>query len=81
MNMLLDAVFSKAVPPTIQDVKAYFSQKGVSDREAEVFFLLHEKRQWTSKKGNVFKNWKAPAYRWIAGIWKLHPPLFEKTIQ
>jgi hypothetical protein len=64
--MLIDALFTSSMPPTIQAVKHYFSQKGIPAREAEVFFHFHDKRQWKSKKGNFFKSWKAPARTWIA---------------
>jgi hypothetical protein len=75
-----DALYSKLIPPTIQEVKIYFSQKGISEKEAEHFFFYYEKKLWTSKKGNFFKNWKSIAYRWIASVWKYQPWLFDRDI-
>ena len=50
--MIDKSVFNKLVPPTIRDVKIYFSQKGIPEAEAEAFFLFQEKRQWAAKEGN-----------------------------
>ena len=67
---------ASSIPPRIEEVKIYFSQKGVSGREIEDFFIFYEERQWTSK-GKSFKNWKSVAYRWIARIWKKDPLSFD----
>jgi hypothetical protein len=72
--------FTKSVPPRIQDVKIYFSQKGIPEAEAEAFFLVYEKRMWKSKKGNSLTNWKSLAYRWIASVLNDMPWLFNKGI-
>ncbi|HVU97767.1 MAG TPA: hypothetical protein VHE34_21230 [Puia sp.] len=59
--------FSGPIPPQFQEVRNYFTAKGISAREAEDFFLLHEKRHWRSSTGNPLKSWKPAAYKWIAG--------------
>lgn len=76
--MIDTSFFSKAMPPTIQDVKIYFSQKGMAEAEAETFFLFYEKKQWTSRKGRFFKSWKSIAFRWIASVLKDKPWLFDR---
>jgi hypothetical protein len=76
--MFNDAIFTKKMPPSIDDVKVYFSQKGMPEKEAEHFFLLNERRQWTSRKGTDIKNWKAIAYKWVMAVWKANPLLFDK---
>jgi len=43
------AFFNRTMPPSIQDVKIYFSQKGMPDREAEHFFLFYEKNGGEAK--------------------------------
>jgi len=68
------------MPPTIEDVKIYFSQKGMPAPEAEQFFLFYEKKQWKSKNGNFLKSWKNVAYYWIATITSNQPQLFNKLI-
>jgi hypothetical protein len=73
------AIFEYPMPPRIEDVKIYFSQKGISEQEAEAFFHFYEKKQWTSKKGNFFTNWKCIAYKWIASVWKDTPLVFDKS--
>jgi hypothetical protein len=50
--------FTSTMPPTIQDVKSYFGQKGMPDLEADHFFLFYEKKEWKSKNGNFLKSWK-----------------------
>ena len=49
--MKKQTLFTHTMPPRIQDVKIYFSQKGMPDVEAEHFFLFYEKKQWKSKNG------------------------------
>ncbi|WP_162852653.1 hypothetical protein [Dinghuibacter silviterrae] len=66
------------MPPTIQDVKVYFNQKGMPEREAETFFLFYEKRLWTSKRGNFFKSWKSIARRWIDALLVEMPWRFQR---
>jgi hypothetical protein len=78
--MLNQALFASKMPPKIQEVKAYFSQKGMSDLEAEHFFLFYEKKQWKSKNGNSFKNWKNIAWSWIKVVLNTQPWLFNKSI-
>lgn len=74
------ALFSTKIPPTIQEVKIYFNQKGISEKEAEEFFFFYEKKRWTSKNGNLFRSWKNIAYKWIAVILNQNPSLFNRQI-
>ena len=78
MNTIV--LFSSKIPPKIEEVKVYFMQKGIPEKEAEVFFLFYEKKQWKSKKGNFFKNWKGIAYKWVASILINQPSLFNRQI-
>jgi len=73
-------LYSQIMPPTIQDVKIYFSQKGMQEMEAECFFMFYEKKEWKSKKGNYFRTWKNVAYQWIGTIVSNQPLLFDKHI-
>ena len=52
-------------PPTLAQVKMYFTAKGMNDREAEDFFQLYQLKQWRNKKGEMMKRWKNAAYSWI----------------
>lgn len=52
-------------PPTLEQVKVYFTSKGMNDREAEHFFQLYQLRQWRTTKGDLVKRWKKAAYWWI----------------
>lgn len=73
-------VYSNVIPPTIEDVRIYFSQKGMPDSEAECFFLFYEKKKWRSSKGNLLTNWKPIAYRWIGSVIQDSPWLFNKAV-
>jgi hypothetical protein len=73
-----DPLFSHHLSPRIEDVKVYFSQKGIPDKEAEDFFYVYERRNWMSKTGNFIINWKGIAYRWIVSVWKANPLLRNK---
>jgi hypothetical protein len=73
-------LFSPIMPPAIEDIKVYFSQKGMPDREAEHFFLFYEKKQWKSKRGNFLKSWKNIARNWIMSVVSVQPWLFNKGI-
>ena len=75
------SLFTSAMPPTIEAVKIYFSQKGIPDLEAEHFFLFYEKKQWRSKNGNFFKGWKAIAWNWISSVLHARPWLFNKNVR
>lgn len=67
-------------PPTIQDVKIYFNQKGMPEYEADNFYHFYEKKQWKNKTGNFYRNWKYIAYMWIASVVQNQPLLFDKWI-
>jgi hypothetical protein len=66
--MIDQTIFNSYVPPTIQDVKTYFRNKGIAEEEAEIFFLLHEKRKWASRTGRSLQEWKSAARRWITTL-------------
>lgn len=67
-------------PPRVEEVRAYFNQKGMTEEEAECFFLYYEKKGWRSKRGNIIKSWKVTAYQWIAGVFKEEPWRFLRNI-
>jgi hypothetical protein len=73
-------VFTRTMPPRIQDVKIYFNQKGMPDLEAEHFFLFYEKKEWKGKKGNFMKSWKNIAWSWIQSALRDAPYFFNKKI-
>ncbi len=66
--------------PSIQEVKIYFDQKGIPKCEASKFYQFYENKQWTSKNGHFYKDWKQIAYRWIAKVVNSHPFLFDRRI-
>ncbi|MDR3714035.1 MAG: hypothetical protein P4L51_14540 [Puia sp.] len=76
--MAEEALFDHHISPQMEEVKVYFSKKGMPENEAEDFFFVYEHRHWKCRKRNFIKNWKAFAYRWVVSVWKANPPLFEK---
>lgn len=72
--------FTNVMPPRIDDVKTYFNQKGMPEKEAEVFFLFYDQKHWRNKKGNVLKGWKNSAWRWVQSVIRSSPGLFDKSI-
>ena len=78
--MSFEQLFTNDFPPRIEEVKIYFAQKGISEQEAEDFFLFYEKKHWTSKNGNFFKSWKNIAYKWIATVLQKEPFLFDRLV-
>lgn len=53
-----------SVPPSLNDVEIYFSQKGMVD-VAVGFYSEYDSRQWKSETGQPVKNWKVCAAEWI----------------
>jgi len=78
--MKYQSLITKKFPPRIEEVKVYFIQRGIPEKEAEDFFLFYEKKQWTSKNGNFFKSWKNIAYKWIGTVLRNKPVLFNRLI-
>lgn len=52
-------------PPDMAEVKAYFSEKGGTNAQAERFFTYYESNGWRVGK-NPMKKWKAAASGWIS---------------
>ena len=75
-----EALFTRTMPPGIEEVRIYFSQKGIPDLEAEHFFLFYERKQWKNKSGDFVKSWKNSAWGWIRGVVSEKPWFFNKSI-
>lgn len=67
-------------PPVVSEVKVYFLQRGMTELEAEHFFLFYEKKGWKNGKGQFMHNWKSLAYKRIHAILQEQPWRFDKTI-
>lgn len=61
----LSSGFGTEMPPVAAHVKIYFSQKGMTDTEAEEFFAEYHKRRWMTALGTPLRNWKVLASNWI----------------
>ena len=51
------------IPPSLDDVKAYVAEKGLSV-DAQRFFDYYEAGNWHDGKGNAVKNWKQKCLTW-----------------
>jgi len=56
---------SKFVPPTIDEVKSYFHEKGFKSEIAEKAYEYYESANWIDSRGNKIKNWKQK----MIGVW------------
>lgn len=54
----------KFIPPSLEEAKAYFAEKGSTDIEAENFMDYYDSNGWMVGK-NKMKAWKSAASRWI----------------
>lgn len=53
------------IPPDIEIVKIYFSQRGKSDADAISFYKVYKTRKWKTIRGCPVKNWMTAANNWI----------------
>ncbi len=53
------------VPPTVDEVKAYFKENGYTRDSAQKFFDYYKLNNWRDSKNNPIVNWKLKAF----GIW------------
>jgi hypothetical protein len=73
-------LFKHSPSPTLGEVQMYFNQKKMSQAEANHFFLFYELKQWKSKNGNPYTNWKNLAHKWIVSAIAQQSWLFDKNI-
>ena len=52
-------------PKSIEEVKAYFQEKGSNKKEGEKFYYFYESKGWKVGKESM-KNWKMAAKGWIS---------------
>ena len=52
-------------PKSIEEVKAYFQEKGSNKKEGEKFYYFYESKGWKVGKESM-KNWKMAASGWIS---------------
>lgn len=67
-NSIFDIRYSrsdkrKKTPPTREEVKAYFAEKGLSV-DADKFYDYYNEGGWKDSKGETVKNWKQKALTW-----------------
>jgi len=65
------------IPPTVEEVIAYFAEKGCNEKFARRSFEHYDVAGWKDVKGNPVASWKQKMLRWIDGATpdqKLSPP-------
>lgn len=55
----------KFIPPTLDEVKAYFAEKGYLYKAAKRAFDFYSAADWHDSRGNKIKNWKQK----MIGVW------------
>lgn len=55
----------KFIPPTLDQVKEYFLEKGYTEQAAKKAFDYYEAGDWVDSKGNSIKSWKQK----MNGVW------------
>lgn len=53
------------IPPTLEEVKEFFKEKGYNEIGAKKAFDYYEAGGWKDGKGNQVKNWKQK----MLGVW------------
>ena len=53
------------IPPTIEQVKEYFKEKGYSEKSGETAFYFYDSANWVDSKGNKVRKWKVK----MIGVW------------
>lgn len=52
------------VPPSLDDIKKYISEKDLKKVNAEHFYQFFSESDWVDSKGNEVKNWKLKLLTW-----------------
>jgi len=62
------------IPPTLEEVKAYFKEKGYSQEGAQKAFDYYTAGDWKDSGGKQVKNWKQK----VLGVWMRPEYLIKK---
>jgi hypothetical protein len=57
--------FSRNVPPTLEQVQAYFNSLHVPAAEAEVFFFYYQGMDWRNETGTPVRDWIMAVDDWV----------------
>lgn len=70
----------KKIPPTLDEVKSYFKEKGYEEKIAIKFFESYSVANWTDSKGAEILNWKQKAINvWFKDENKIKEPAVIKS--
>lgn len=73
-----DAKSKKFFPPKLDDVKAYFEEKGYSEHGAIRAFEYYEAADWHDSDGKKVKNWKQKMIaNWFKDEYKTKVPVVQ----
>ena len=57
--------FSRNVPPTLEQVQAYFNSLQVPASEAEVFYFYYQGMDWRNESESPIRDWIMIADDWV----------------
>jgi len=60
--------FGRIVPPRLDEIKNFFSERAVPIAEAEVFFYYYQAMGWHTETGMPIHNWKEAADEWLYNL-------------
>ncbi|MEB2782820.1 hypothetical protein U3A58_20735 [Algoriphagus sp. C2-6-M1] len=57
--------FSRNVPPSLEQVQAYFNSLQVPASEAEVFYFYYQGMDWCNESGTSIRDWIMAVDDWV----------------
>jgi len=70
------------IPPTLDQVKAYFKEEGYNEETAERAFRHYSKGDWHDANGKPVKNWKQKlSTNWMKPENKIVTPTLNNSIE
>lgn len=70
---------NKFTPPTLDEVKAYFKEKGYVESAAIKAYDYYSAGDWKDSKGNQVKNWKQKMFGvWMRDEFKIQEPVAKQ---
>lgn len=72
-------LFSHHEAPSLEDIKKFFSGKGVDEPEARDFYYVYERRHWRKATGDYYRSWRVLASRWIFSVLRARATPFRQV--
>lgn len=70
-NVKKNRIYSKFIPPTIDEIKSYITEKNLTV-DGDVFYQYFTEGNWHDSRGNKVNNWKLKLLTWNKGNFNEH---------